>query len=278
MGDSLTQQISMALYRYSCQNIVGSEDHVKTIRLMNTVRDNLLRNNIATTITSGSFGEGLDMKGSDLDIMQVFKVFEVYEDVKPRLNASLTYFSMKTDNVKPGFTQLLLKYTCWQFILIYVKKLTVNIIVRVHYLKKISCLVNQLKLHGPCISDDDGLFDNAFCFHCKSWISTAEQWITRSTYAYFLKFLCHYHLNNVRQCQDSLDDLKRVIVNHFFVADHDENAMSYNLFGIALQLSGDTEFARQAFLHSVEILPFHEYNPAFKRFFQTAECNNIVFR
>ncbi|CAC5397850.1 unnamed protein product [Mytilus coruscus] len=89
---SLTQNISMALYRYLCHSIVGSEDHVKSIRLMNTISYNLSIDNLTTVITSGSFGEGLDMKGSDLDLMFVCKGIEVYEDVKPRLNTSITYF------------------------------------------------------------------------------------------------------------------------------------------------------------------------------------------
>lgn len=48
-----------------CQNIVGTADYVKQIRLMNAVRDNLTSNNFGTYITSGSFGEGLEMRGSD---------------------------------------------------------------------------------------------------------------------------------------------------------------------------------------------------------------------
>lgn len=112
IADSLTQNMSTALYRLMCQNIVGSEEHVKRMRLMNTVRDNWVSNSRHTTITSGSFGEGLDLKGSDIDFMHVQKGCEVDEDVKPRLDASLTYVAMKTDNVKPGFTQLILKQTC----------------------------------------------------------------------------------------------------------------------------------------------------------------------
>lgn len=86
-------------------------------------------------------------------------------------------------------------------------------------------------------------------------------------YAYFLKWLCHYHLNHVRQCQNSLKDLERVIGEQFFIADFNEIANAYNMIGIALQLSGDTELARQAFLQSVNSFPYHEFNPAYKRLF-----------
>lgn len=86
-------------------------------------------------------------------------------------------------------------------------------------------------------------------------------------YAYFLKWLCHYHLNRVRQCQNSLKDLERVICEQFFIADFNEIANAYNMIGIALQLSGETELARQAFLQSVNSFPYHEFNPAYKRLF-----------
>jgi hypothetical protein len=42
-------------------------------------------------ITSGSFGEGLEMKGSDIDLMFVMSYIHVYEDInKVRLNSRNT--------------------------------------------------------------------------------------------------------------------------------------------------------------------------------------------
>lgn len=35
---------------------------------------------------------------------------------------------------------------------------------------------------------------------------------------------------------------------------------AYNILGIALQLSGDYESARQAYMHSLEIYTYHRYN------------------
>lgn len=78
-------------------------------------------------------------------------------------------------------------------------------------------------------------------------------------YDYFLQFLCHYHLNLVRQCQDSLEVLRRVIAEHLFILDHMEISILNNLLGIALQLSGDNELERQAFLQSEYIFPYHEF-------------------
>ncbi|CAG2215514.1 unnamed protein product [Mytilus edulis] len=115
MADIITPNISLALYRYLCHNIVGTEEHVNTIRLMNTVRDNLSSDKSRTIITSGSYGEGLEMRGSDLDIMRVSKSIKVNADKQPDFDPSITYLSMDTDDVKPGFTQLRLEYSRDQY-------------------------------------------------------------------------------------------------------------------------------------------------------------------
>jgi hypothetical protein len=58
-------------------------------------------------ITSGSSGEGLDMKGSDLDFMLVFKDVNVYEDINSaRLNSAETCVVMEMDDTKLGFSRL----------------------------------------------------------------------------------------------------------------------------------------------------------------------------
>ncbi|VDI41338.1 Hypothetical predicted protein [Mytilus galloprovincialis] len=110
MADHSTQHVSRALYWYMCQHIVGTEDYVKQIRLLNAVRDNLSSNKVGISITSGSFGEGLEMRGSDLDVMFMDRNVEVY-DVKPRFHPNISYLSMNTDYEKPGFTQLRLEYS-----------------------------------------------------------------------------------------------------------------------------------------------------------------------
>ncbi|CAG2214389.1 unnamed protein product [Mytilus edulis] len=111
MADNVTQNISIALYRFMCQNIVGTEDHVKQLRLINTVRDNLSSDEKMTFITSGSFGEGLEMRGSDLDIMFVLKDMKI-QDVKSSSHKKIRYWTMDTDDVKAGFTKLYCENTC----------------------------------------------------------------------------------------------------------------------------------------------------------------------
>ncbi|XP_071147370.1 uncharacterized protein [Mytilus edulis] len=182
MADIITPNISLALYNYLCHNIVGTKEHVKTIRLMNTVRDNFSSDKSFICITSGSYGEGLEMRGSDLDIMQVEKSIKVNADKQPDFYPSKTYLSMETDDVKPGFTQLRLEYSRNMFILECCEEHNGK-----HYfssaLYKGILLFGEVDgdtIHGPCITDKKGDLDFASSLHCKTWISSAVNWITRS--------------------------------------------------------------------------------------------------
>ncbi|VDI17153.1 Hypothetical predicted protein [Mytilus galloprovincialis] len=82
---------------------------------MNTVRDNSSSSKSFLCITSGSYGEGLEMRGSDFDIMQVIKYIKVNADKQPDSDTSITYLSMDTEDVKPGFTLLRLEYSRIQY-------------------------------------------------------------------------------------------------------------------------------------------------------------------
>ncbi|XP_052076912.1 uncharacterized protein LOC127714936 [Mytilus californianus] len=179
-ADDQTQSLSLWLYHYLCQNIVGYEDYVKTIRMMNNARDNLDLIDGYVCITSGSFGEGLELEGSDIDIMQVMKEIKVYEHRPTAVQKNdKAYFSIDMEGTKPGFAYLLFEYTR-----------AVNVLPMCINVRGKLCLSNVLFKqmfrntcftvdHGPCLSDKEGLYDLCFCLHSKSWISAANQWITR---------------------------------------------------------------------------------------------------
>ncbi|VDI52690.1 Hypothetical predicted protein [Mytilus galloprovincialis] len=183
MTDTETKTISLALYRYMCQNIVGSENHVKTMRLINTVRDNFTSGK-EYIITSGSFGEGLEMRGSDLDLMIVNKAVKVYEKINTTYNPGHVNLTMETDDVKAGFTKLKVE----QIDLILKGFLSYLCEERngKHYFsstlfKQELVRISDGVVHGPCLSNKTGTFDQATCLHCTTWISQASQWITRSS-------------------------------------------------------------------------------------------------
>lgn len=178
----MTRDISIALYRYLCLNIVGREDYVKQSRMMTTVRDNLTCNGDMTVVTSGSSGEGLDMRGSDLDMMYVFKKVEVNGDIKPFFNQNVTYFSMDSDAVNPGFTKLQLRVEHSSSLpwFKYCEKRSGKYYLSSALYKQEILIMNKTNIiHGPCKSDEYGMCDYVSSLHCKTWITPVVQWITR---------------------------------------------------------------------------------------------------
>ncbi|VDH96212.1 Hypothetical predicted protein [Mytilus galloprovincialis] len=162
-----------------CHLIVGTEDHVKQLRLLHAVRNDLSKRDDQICITSGSFGEGLDMRGSDLDIMCVYRDKEVY-DVKPCLNQHKSYLSMDTEDVKPGFTQLRLDYCVDQILFENCEQFANKFYLSSTIWKPRIPLNEKIIIHGPCFSDRHGYSDIAICLHCKTWVFAARHWITRS--------------------------------------------------------------------------------------------------
>jgi hypothetical protein len=68
-------------------------------------------------ITSGSGGEGLEMKGSDLDIMLVFKDVNVYEDISSaRVNSTDTCVAMEMKDTTASTCYILKQFTMEQII------------------------------------------------------------------------------------------------------------------------------------------------------------------
>ena len=180
-----SRDMSLSLYQFVCRHIVGSEETVKTKRTFNRFRDSLSHNEDFTRITSGSFGEGLEMSGSDLDIMDVVSYVRVYEDInKVRLNSRETSFVMDMDNCKLGFTHLRLVQCNHAIILQWCKQLGNYIYLSNELVKTFVISTPQppdiLKhVHGPCVSDQYDIVDYALCFHSRQWILPAHKRVTR---------------------------------------------------------------------------------------------------
>lgn len=56
-----------------------------------------------------------------------------------------------------------------------------NNIGRDFYLSNFLFKLRFSTVHGPCLTDEAGLIDFAYCLHCKLWIAPAKQWVTRWT-------------------------------------------------------------------------------------------------
>lgn len=70
--NSIETSESLKFYQYLCRQI-GSEKVVRIRRLAFVISD---IGQLSRTITSGSIGEGLDLKGSDLDVMWMDHCFK----------------------------------------------------------------------------------------------------------------------------------------------------------------------------------------------------------
>ena len=170
------------MYQFLCHHIVGSEETVKTKRTFNSIRDHLSYSKQFSVITSGSFGEGLEMKGSDIDTMYVVRDVHVYEDInKVRFNSGETSFVMDMDDCKLGFTQLRLVQCNHPYILELCKQVgnsfyLSNELLKSHFMEELGM---HTIIHGPCVSDMNGFNDFAKCFLSREWISPAHKWIKR---------------------------------------------------------------------------------------------------
>lgn len=74
--------------------------------MINTVRDNLSSNNDLTAITSGKFGERLEMRGSNLYFIRVFICFEVSQNPNSYFKRKTTYLIMEAEHTELGFNKL----------------------------------------------------------------------------------------------------------------------------------------------------------------------------
>jgi lipoprotein NlpI len=77
--------------------------------------------------------------------------------------------------------------------------------------------------------------------------------LTPVVYSHFLRFLCHYHLNNVNQCYSALADLQLTISEDYFILDNVDRSNSYNCLGVAYVLIGNHEMAERSFLQAIEL-------------------------
>ncbi|XP_052106663.1 uncharacterized protein LOC127739119 [Mytilus californianus] len=186
---------SLHFYKYLCQKI-GSVEVVRARRLLYIYRD--LKSGRLwppfTQITSGSKGEGLHLKGSDLDVMYVNYAFVVYESEKDAVQDCSwippIVLVMDNEDTQPCFTHLQV-YTDYENIPYFIKQMLQqhrgeNLLSSQLFMLNNLGLSKGLtdprinKIHGPCLSDSNDNIDNAYCLKCDQWVSLAQPWISRS--------------------------------------------------------------------------------------------------
>ncbi|XP_063406676.1 uncharacterized protein LOC134690630 [Mytilus trossulus] len=174
--------------------IVGKERDIRVrqrLFLLKDIIDCIIDTIKLQHITSGSLSEGLDLPGSDFDIMLVIGVVEVInmaENIK--CSRKYTTLMMETDPLYPGFTRLKLaaddyhsSYRLIKDSLVPCLQTNINVFYVstfkfVQNIQQITESVETLQ-HGPCLSDLYENMDFAYCLCCKSFPYNARNWVNR---------------------------------------------------------------------------------------------------
>ncbi|CAG2197476.1 unnamed protein product [Mytilus edulis] len=135
--------------------------------MMNTVRDNLIINDELVPITGGSFGEGLDLRGGDIDIIHAHRLIDVSEHRKFPFDDRRTYLKMETETIQAGYTMLHCISTHNNNALQCCTKINgKDYFSNVSYKERL--LLDQtmpMVIHGPCLSNEQADFDIAQALH-----------------------------------------------------------------------------------------------------------------
>ncbi|XP_063405890.1 uncharacterized protein LOC134689852 [Mytilus trossulus] len=143
---------------------------------------------LLTFISSGSLAEGIDLPGSDIDIMYVIDDVEVLRDIRnmkqPIQRRTLV---METDTDHPGFSRLrLIAEMDWENTHITDKCFTstsTGVYLSANkFVSKINMMhphKQQLSQHGPCFSDKGQNLDLAICLRSKYFPYSALPWASR---------------------------------------------------------------------------------------------------
>ena len=133
-------------------------------------------------VSSGSLANGVDLPGSDIDVMYVLNRVQVIQNVQ-HMNPSAhhTILLAEDDMEFPGFSRLKLiaegstSHDC------FVETTNGMFLSNISFMRKlIEGSIHYIRsAHGPCLSDKNEAVDVAFCFHLHSWPRQAEKWLYR---------------------------------------------------------------------------------------------------
>ncbi|XP_052086560.1 uncharacterized protein LOC127723884 [Mytilus californianus] len=176
---------------------VGTEIDIRTRQRLFIVNDMVANSmNEDKQISSGSLAEGLDLRGSDVDIMAVINKAVVIRNVRNtkyfktkvqdvKHSKQQTIFVMETDNDHPGFTRLRLIAAGGT---IPITSQSIEFTKKGLYLS-VNGFLNGIKIqhphmnlvtHGPCLTFSDQSRDVAFCLRSKYLPYNATPWAMRN--------------------------------------------------------------------------------------------------
>ncbi|XP_052064726.1 uncharacterized protein LOC127704635 isoform X2 [Mytilus californianus] len=190
--ETLESNFSLELFDFLCK-VVGSEKDVRSRRIFFKVLDHALQYSPQwRVVTSGSKAEGLDLPGSDLDIMYINQMDTVY-NTKSEIPSDLPYaLYFDFENTPPGYVNIKLHLnnrSGMQTKHMYINSDNNIFLSNGHYKRLIQNMYNDKdsfddsmsfsEIHGPCTSSICGSYDFLSTYKCNSWPRNATEWITR---------------------------------------------------------------------------------------------------
>ncbi|XP_052085921.1 uncharacterized protein LOC127723378 isoform X2 [Mytilus californianus] len=163
------------------QKIVGTEKVVRSRQRLLKLND-FVDNNAGlgtTKLSSGSLAEGLDLPGSDIDIMYIVHNIDVVQDVKEVYRPGHATFLMEKCDKYPGFAKLKLVTKHKAYVSFLVQTDTGIYFSSQRLMKFLLGTKNNGQIHGPCLSDRNQHEDIAFCLRSRIWPREAVNWIYR---------------------------------------------------------------------------------------------------
>ena len=167
-------------------SVVGSEMDIRIRQNVFLIKDKIFNGakKEITIVSSGSLAEGLDLPGSDMDVMGVLNCVNILQNVK-HMNRSPRHITllMEDEMEFPGFTTLKLIaerdiFTTPEYFVETTNGMYFSNILFIHKLIEIGA-TQRPSAHGPCLTNKQGNVDIAVCFHFHFWPRQAEQWIYR---------------------------------------------------------------------------------------------------
>lgn len=182
---------SLKSYDYACQKF-GTFETVRLRRNLYNLHD-MIRNDdpLLCHISSGSAVEGLDMIGSDLDLMAVINGTIVCLNERDAENVAeennIRTLILDNDDTNPCYALLRVpkNVTFPDNIHCFLEHRGQGLfyssqLFKLSQLNFMSLLGDGYKIHGPCVTTEDDAIDQLYCFRCKCWPSQARPWISRS--------------------------------------------------------------------------------------------------
>ncbi|XP_063408178.1 uncharacterized protein LOC134691541 [Mytilus trossulus] len=183
-NDSIENQLVNHLIR-----TIGTEIDIRKRQILCILNDKIFnaKHDNIIQISSGSLAEGMDLPGSDIDMMYVddgVNVTQIERNIKHQVQRTEVF--METDTDHPGFTRLrlvaagktgniFLSNEC------IVKTQTGQYLSTTNFVNHMKQGHKQetLSTHGPCLSDKNQTIDYAFCLRSKYLPYHVMPWILR---------------------------------------------------------------------------------------------------